>query len=167
MQAYCFRFYFLLVTVIIFVKMVYEGFQNVQHQQLMQCPLTLKSKWKMHHHSWKFRSQNVQIFGFVYHDTNGPNDGPVWKNQSFLLNEICTVILWQDCYGKANLRKSYTSTVGKRFPIENVRSLTVRGAVLVCVCGRYQIGRQETEHQSDLESTHGRLWFGRTNIIPW
>ena len=33
--------------------------------------------------------------------------GPVWKTQSFLLNEICMVILWQDYYGKGNLRKSY------------------------------------------------------------
>ena len=39
--------------------------------------------------------------------TNGQNHGPVWKTQSFLLNEICTVILWQDCCGKGNLRKSY------------------------------------------------------------
>ena len=44
-------------------------------------------------------------FGFVYHDTNGLNHGPAWKIQSFLLSEICTVILWQDCYGKGNLRK--------------------------------------------------------------
>ena len=34
-------------------------------------------------------------------------NGPVWKTQSFLLNGICTVILWQDYYGKGNLRKSY------------------------------------------------------------
>ena len=33
--------------------------------------------------------------------------GPVWKTQSFLLNEICMVILWQDYDGKRNLRKSY------------------------------------------------------------
>ena len=43
----------------------------------------------------KFRSQNVQIFGYVYQNTSGPNHGPMWKTQSFLLNEICTVILWQ------------------------------------------------------------------------
>ena len=36
-----------------------------------------------------------------------PNLGLVWKTQSFLSNEICMVILWQDCYGKGNLRKSY------------------------------------------------------------
>ena len=41
------------------------------------------------------------------HDTNGQNHGPVWKTQSFLLSEICTVILWQDYHGKGNLRKSY------------------------------------------------------------
>ena len=29
------------------------------------------------------------------------------KTQSFLLSDICMVILWLDCYGKGNLRKSY------------------------------------------------------------
>ena len=42
----------------------------------------------------------------VYHDTNGLNHGPVWKIQSFLLKGICTVIFWQEYYGKGNLRKS-------------------------------------------------------------
>ena len=55
----------------------------------------------------KFQNRSVQTFGFVYHDTNGLNHGPVWKTQSFLLKGICTVILWQDYYGKGNLRKSY------------------------------------------------------------
>ena len=75
----------------------------------------------------KYKSRVVlQTFGFVYHDTNGQNHGPVWKTQSFLLSGICTVILWQDCYGKGNLRKSYRSTVGRRFPIGNVSSYTVK-----------------------------------------
>ena len=43
------------------------------------------------------KNRNVQTFGFVYHDTNGLNHGPVRKTQSFRLSEICTVILWQDC----------------------------------------------------------------------
>ena len=46
----------------------------------------------------KFQNRNVQTFGFVYHDTNGQNHGPVWKTQSFLLSEICTAILWQDLW---------------------------------------------------------------------
>ena len=74
-------------------------------------------KWRMFQHCWMFPGHNVHIFGYVYHDTNGHNHGPVWKTQSFLLSEICTVILWQDYYGKGNLRKSYWSTVGRRFPI--------------------------------------------------
>ena len=35
------------------------------------------------------------------------NHGPVWKTQSFPLNEICTVILWQDYDRKGNSRKFY------------------------------------------------------------
>ena len=54
----------------------------------------------------KIQYRNVQTYGFVYHDTNGQNHGPVWKTQSFFLNEICMVILWQDCHGKDNLKKS-------------------------------------------------------------
>ena len=56
--------------------------------------------------SKKFQNRNVQTFGFVYRNTNGQNHGPVWKTQSFLSSEICMVILWQDYYGKGNLRKS-------------------------------------------------------------
>ena len=68
----------------------------------------------------EIQNRSVQTFGFVYHDTNGQNHGPVWKTQSFLLSEICMVILWQDYYGKGNLRKSYCNITGRKFSIENV-----------------------------------------------
>ena len=42
----------------------------------------------------KSKNRSVQTLGFVYHDTNGRNHGPIWKTQSFLLSEICMVILW-------------------------------------------------------------------------
>ena len=74
----------------------------------------------------KIPNRNVQTFGFVYHDTNGLNHGPVSKTQLFLLSGICMVTFWQDYYGKGNLRKSYCSTVGKRFPIGNAYSYTVK-----------------------------------------
>ena len=54
---------------------------------------------------WKFPNRNVQTHGFVYHDTNGRNHGPVWKTQLFLSSGICMVILWQDYYGKGNFGK--------------------------------------------------------------
>ena len=61
----------------------------------------------------KFQNRSVQTFGFVYHDTNGVNHGPVWKTQSFRLKGICTVILWQDYCGKGKLRKSYWNMAGR------------------------------------------------------
>ena len=68
---------------------------------------------------WKFPNRNVQIFGFVCHDTNGLNHGPVWKTQSFLLSEIC-MVLWKRQFEKIRLKYDW-----ERFPIENVCSYTV------------------------------------------
>ena len=84
-----------------------------------------------------------------------PKSCLVWKIQSFLLSEICTVILWQHCYGKGYLRKSCCSTVGSRFPIGNADSYTVKkGYSYLCMwmtsnwlernktlirCGKYSI----------------------------
>ena len=36
-----------------------------------------------------------------------------------------------------------------------------------CVCGRHKTGWKETKHWTNLDSTHERRWFGRTDIIPW
>ena len=36
-----------------------------------------------------------------------PKSWSSMEDQSFLLSETSMVILWQDCYGKGNLRKSY------------------------------------------------------------
>ena len=59
-------------------------------------------------------------------------DGPVWKTESFLLSGIRTVIFWQDCNVKGNLRKSYWSTVGRRFPTGNAYSYTVKKFFFIC-----------------------------------
>ena len=75
---------------------------------------------------------NVQSLD-TYHDTNGRNHGPVWKTQSFLQSEICMVMLGQDCYGKGNVRKSYCNTVGRRFPIGNAYSYTVKKGLFLSV----------------------------------
>ena len=113
-----------------------------------------QEKWKMLQNYWKFQNRNVQTIGFVYHDTNGQNHGPVWKTQSSRLSENCTVILWQDCYGKGNLRKSYWSAVGRRFPIGNAYSYTVKkGYSYLCMwmtlirCGRYLTKKLIWENQ--------------------
>ena len=108
----------------------------------------------------KFQNGSVQTFGFVYHDTNGLSHGPVLKTQPFLLSKICTVILWQDYYGKGNCRKFNWNTVGKKLRIENAYSLTEKRTILVCVCGGHQTRWKETEHLSDLENPHEDVDLG-------
>ena len=53
----------------------------------------------------RFKNRSAQTFGFVYHDTNGLNHGPVSKKKSFFLKGICTVTFWQDYCGKGNWEK--------------------------------------------------------------
>ena len=53
----------------------------------------------------KFQSQDVQMYGHVFHDINGPNLGRTLKIQCVLLNEICTDTHSLDYCGKGNSRK--------------------------------------------------------------
>ena len=62
-----------------------------------------------------------------------PKSCPVWKTQSFLLSEICTVILWQDHYEKGNLRKSYWNMALKKFQIGNVSLFIVKKGLFLSV----------------------------------
>ena len=43
----------------------------------MQYPLALKSKWRTLQNCSKFRSQNVQTYGYVFHDITGQTS---WSN---------------------------------------------------------------------------------------
>ena len=115
------------------------------------------------HNFLKFQNRSVQTFGFVYHDTNGQNHGPVWKTQFFLLKGIYMVILWQDYYGKGNLRKSYWNMAGRKFQIGNVSLYIVKkGYSYLCMwmtsnwlernqtlirCGEYSIKMLIWENQ--------------------
>ena len=53
------------------------------------------------------KKSKVRMTRYLDTSTETQNHGPVWKIQSFLLSEICTVIFWQDNCGKGNLRRSY------------------------------------------------------------
>ena len=124
-----------------------QDYQNAQDKQHTQYLFTSRSKWKMHQLLFKILKSECAKKFYVYHNTNGQNLGPVWKTQSFLLIEICTVIHWQYCSGKGNLRKSFWNTVGRMFPILNACSYTVKKRfILICVCGWHQIGWRETKH---------------------
>ena len=81
--------------------------QVVQDKQQTQYQLIRQVKMEDAHKLLKIpKSECPDIWIRLTHDTNGQNHGPAWQAQSFLLSEICRVILWQDYYGKGNLRKS-------------------------------------------------------------
>ena len=52
---------------------VIQGYQTVQDKQ--------QTQQKMLQNCSKFQSQNVQIFGYDYHDPKGQNHGPVRKTR--------------------------------------------------------------------------------------
>ena len=112
----------------------FNDYLEAQDKQLMQYLLTPMLKSKMLRNHWKFQHRSAPAFGFVYHDTNGRNLGPVWKIQSFFLGEICMVTLWQDCCGNGNPRKFYWSTVGRKLLIGNVSTCTSVKKDFSCLC---------------------------------
>ena len=85
--------------------------------------------------------------------------GAVWKTQSFLLSEIFMVIPWQDCYGKGKLRKSYCSSVGRRFPIGNAYSYIVKkGYSCLCMWTTYWLERNKILIRRGNYSTKKSIW---------
>ena len=144
----------------------YPDCQGAQDKQLTQYRLKPMWKLKMLTNCLKFQNRNVQTFGFVYHDTT--NHGPAWKIQSFLLSEICMVILWQDCYGKGNLRKSYWSMVGRRFP--NWECLFVhreKGLFLSVYVDDIKLAGKKQNIDPMWKVLNQEVDFRRTNIFPW
>ena len=106
--------------------MSFPDCQGAQDKQPTQYLLIPKWKWKMLPLYWKFQNRNVQTFGFVYHDTKWTKTWSIMEVQLFLLSGTCTVILWQDYYGKGNLRKSYWNMAGRKFQIVNVSLYIVK-----------------------------------------
>ena len=125
------------------------------------------SKWKMVTNCWKFQNWNVQIFGFVFTDTNGLNHDRVWKTQSFLLSETCMVILltgplWEKQFEKILLKHGWEK-------IPNWECLFVhreKGLFLSVYVDDIKIDWKGTKSWSDLETSQQRSRFGRTNIFP-
>ena len=60
----------------------------------------------------EFQSQNVQTYGYVFHDTNGLNHGQPLKIQWYLSYEICMDTHSQDCCGKDSFKKSHCLELG-------------------------------------------------------
>ena len=67
--------------------------------------------------------------------------------------------------GQAIWETSIEVRLGRRFPIGNVYSYTMKRVILICVCGWHQIGWKENKHWSDVGNTKQRSWFGTTHIL--
>ena len=85
------------------------------------------------------------------------------------------VLLERNLYGhplaglimERQFEKILLNTVGKRFPIENAYSYTVKkGLFLSVYVDDIKLAGKKQKHQSDVESTQQKSRFGRTNIIP-
>ena len=69
--------------------------------------------------------------------------------------------------GKRIRESSIKNTVGEKFRIGNVYSLTSERTILIFVCGRHKTRWEETKHRPNMKSAYERRCLGRTDIIPW
>ena len=92
------------------------------------------------------RVRMSKIFGYVYQNTNGQNRGPVWKTQSFLLNEIYTVIFQQDDCGGRQIEKVLFEHGWGKVPNWECLFVNREKGLLLSVCvDDIKIGWKETK----------------------
>ena len=143
----------------------YPDCQGAQDKQLTQYLLIPRSKWKVlkiienskigmsRHLDSSTTTLMAKIMVQYGRPTRSSWAKSVWSSFGRTVME------------KGNLRKSYWNTVGRKFPIGNAYSYTVKKDFFNRVCGWHQIGWKETKYESDVEGTKPRSWFRRTNII--
>ena len=138
-----------------------------QDKQQTQYRLKPKWKWKMLPNYWKFPNRNVQTFGFVYRNTNGPNHGQHWRPSRSSWAKSVRSSFGRTIMGKAIWENPTETWLGENSKFGMSLCTSWKRIILICVCGWNKIGWKETKHWSDVESTQQRSRFGRTNIFPW
>ena len=111
----------------------------------------------------KFQNRNVQTLGFVYHDTNGLNRGPVWKVQSFLWSEICTVILM----GKAIRESSSTVRLGKSSELECFFVVREKRLFLTVYVVDFKLAGKKQNIKPPWTILMKDVEWGWTDILSW
>ena len=144
----------------------YQDCQDAQDKQRTQYLLIPRSKWKMLQNCCKFQSQNVQIFGFVYHDTNGLNHGPEWKDpvvplERNLYGHPLAGLLWERQFENVLLEHGWENAPNWECLFVN------REKDYSCLC-MWRISNSVKRNRTfiGLGKSSWRCWFGRTNIIP-
>ena len=95
------------------------------------------------------------------HKSNGENHGPVWKTQSYLLNDICMVILWAGLLWERQFEKILLKYGWER--VSNWECLFVhreKELFLYVYVDDIKLAGKETKYYSDVESTNKEVDLG-------
>ena len=113
----------------------------------------------------EFQSRNVQIFGYVFHDTSGRNLRQTSKILWFILNEICMVgLLWERWFEKS----SAATWIGRSTELEMPIRASKARSIVIGTCGWHKnwLGRKR-----NLNTMWKKLMklvdLERTDIISW
>ena len=94
-----------------------------------------------------------------------------WPKSSSSMEDPVVLFDWNlyghGNYGKGNLRKFYLNTVEEKFFLGMFICPPSERTTLIIVCGRYQNGRQDRKHRTDLDKFSWKRLIWRTNIISW
>ena len=114
---------------------------------------------------YSFQIQNVQIFGYVFHDIGGPNLGQTLKTPWFLLNEICMDTHLLDCCGET-IRTSFIRTwMGENSELGMYVRSSKTGVVLDSFCGRQKCVERSRIWLPYVTKDDGKCGYCRTHII--
>ena len=102
------------------------------------------------------KSESPDIWIHVYQNTNGQTswssmDDPVVLLERNLYGHPLAGLLWERQFEKVPLEHGWEKVLNwECFCQPSKRT------ILISVCGRYQTGRQDTKHGTDMENLHER-----------
>ena len=113
----------------------------------------------MHHYCWKFQRLPKRKWPKPWSSM----EDPVVPLERNLYGHPLAGLLWRRQSEKVLLEHGW-----EKFQIGNAYSLTeTKGLFFSVYVDGYKTGWKETEHWPNVENTHERRWFWRTDIIPW
>ena len=113
----------------------------------------------------EFRSRTVQMFGYVFRDTNGPNHVRKWRSRGTYLTKLVRSSINRIAM-RERIRRSFIwawMREGTKLGMY-VRSSETR-IILIGKRGCHQDGREKGEHGSDVEGIDEKCGSWRTNIM--
>ena len=126
----------------------------------------LRLNWEMLPDCSKFPNQNVQMFTYIFHDTNGTTMAKCWRSRgTSWTNLIRSSIRWiaTGDKSKKNFIRAWMgedSDLGMYVRSSETRVISVRK------CGRHE-NVWKAEYGCHVQEIDETRWFWRTRIISW